>query len=338
MSVAGWKRVRFDPATALVWRSDGSLVIGFNDLETSHALHICEHPKLIATWLTLFDGSRSGHELLRSALAMGVPLTQATAVMGALAEAGHMYEVTSVAPAGSASTAHRELRVGARMYGLPLEEFTSRTVDHRILVLGSGSLAAAIFTDLRQTFAHVGWQPDSTARIRPEDAVGSLASAEIGRPWFQLEQPQSQPTLVIAVGDVLDVSSLVDSFPDCALLPVVAHQHRFAIGPLLETSVSLCARCIHHNRMAADGEWSFAITQLTHHKRALPIHSVRHINNVASTVTLHVDFLLRNNATFGLLSESFELIPPNPLWRRRSWQQVEGCNCLSGLNESQSVE
>jgi len=338
MSVASWKRVRFDPATPLTWRSDGSVVIGFNDLPTSRALHVCEHSKLIATWLTLFDGSRSGHQLLRSALAMGVSVTQTSAILNSLAEAGHVYEVTSVSPMTSPGTSLRELRVGARTHGLSIERYVEGAKSHRVLVHGSGSLAAALFNELRQTISQLGWEPASTARVRPEDAVGSIPSATIGQPWTQLAQPLTQPTLIIAVGDVIDVSTMVEKFPGSALLPVVAHQHRFAIGPLLETVGSLCARCIHHNRVAHDSEWSFAITQLTHHKRALPVHSMRHINNVVSTVTLHVELLLRQHATYGLLTESFELIPPHPHWLRRSRAQVAGCDCMQQTPQSQSVE
>lgn len=269
---------------------------------------------------------------------MGVSLTQASAILTALADAGQIYDVTSVTPASVSGATHRELRVGARIQGQPVETFVEAALDHRVLVHGSGSVAAAIFEDLHHTIPQLGWEPASTARVRPEDAVGAIPVATIGRAWTEFEQTVTQPTLIIAVGDVIDVSTMVEKFPGSALLPVIAHQHRFAIGPLLETVGSLCARCIHHNREANDSEWGFAITQLTHHKRALPVHSLRHINNVASTVTLNVDLLLRNHATYGLLTESFELIPPHPHWLRRTWQQIEGCDCLQRTTESQSVE
>jgi hypothetical protein len=338
MSAATWKRIRLDPATAIAWRSDGSLVIGFNDLPTSLPLHITSHSQHIATWLSLFDGSRSGHELLRSSMAMGVSISLASEVLNALAHGGHIFNVTSTAPTSIADTSLREIRALARLEGISVDEFATTSTSQRVLVHGPGALAAAIFADLRLTLGNVGWDPASTSRIRPEDAVGALDTQAIGKSWLELAVAIEHPTIVIVISDVLDLAELSNRFAGCAVLPIVAHQHRFAIGPLLGTEESMCGRCMHQLRKSRDAEWSFAVTQLTHHKRALPVHMLRQLHNVASTATLNIDALVRHQKIYGLLAESLELIAPNPAWIRRTWDRPTDCQCLTSHCESQSVQ
>lgn len=322
-------RLRLAAATAISWRTDGSLVVGFNDQPSSAAVRIAAHAKQVAVWLSLLDGSRTAGQLTESGQALGIPGSAVADLLTELRRSGHVYAVETINGCRQSSQL-RDLRHAAAVRGRELGGLLAQRQNRAVLICGAGPLPAKLVQDLQSHWLNVGWLPESAARIRPEDLESTgLAQRHLGKTWNSLARQVAQPALVIAVADVLDTEQLELRFANSAVLPVVAHQRRIAIGPLLNTSNARCSECLTAERVRNDPDWTFTLTQLLHTRRQLPSIGEPWLGQARTQVVAIALQLLDEAAVAGLAEASLELIPPEPVWRWRYWPATGQCNCAS---------
>lgn len=313
------KRIRLDPSVPWFWRQDGTLQLGFPDVPEGQALVIREHPREVATWLRLWDGSQDGNSLQASALAMGIPEATARGVMTKLLRAGHAFEVETLTAARAVAGIFRDLHFAAGLGGLGLSELVMARGGRRVLVTGAGALAYRLHRGLQRAQADCGWQPEHPSRIRPEDAGADIPRHAVGRPWRELAVPVTQPHLVVAIADAFDLEELSRRFGSSLLLPVVIHKRRIAVGPLLHCRGGITAAELHARRVEAEPDWNLALIQLLHQPRPLPVVGdpwLGAAEHMLLGLTLEI---LSGAAPPELLGCSLELLPPASLWRMRDW-------------------
>ncbi len=316
-------RLRFDTSSPLFWRQSGSFVIGYPDCEASNAIEITNYTKPIATWLALVDGTRSEKELLESGEVLGIPTSATKRLIQVLIEAGHVYQLETLP---SDSAAHLELptfRFQAISTRQSIAELLEQRSDFRIEITGAGSLPLMTYRLLKENAFSVGWKPNSTNRIQPEDLSSSFSDQLIGQRWNDIGTIEVEPKLQISFSDTYVPETALPGVPR---LPVIWHSRRIAIGPLLNLPQGHCVSCLHETRLLADTEWSFVLSQLLHNRRPLPRLSSPWLDTVANQIVLIAANLTESKIPSVLVESSYELIPPHPIWQPNKWD-FAACGC-----------
>lgn len=326
-------KLRFDESTPLCWRSDGSFVIGYTDQPESRALRVVQQPREVAVWLSLVDGSRNAAQLVVSAQAMGINESAIRLLLQQLLEAGHVYEVATARLPADSIALSRDLRYNGGLRALAADELAARRSGSKVLVHGAGGLAAGIFRRLREQHISVGWDPAHPGSVRPQDLpeLGEVTPSSSPR-WSKLAVKVTKPDLVVAVADAHDLGLLTAQFAQTPTLLVSAHRLRISVGPILNVVGACCPYCLNAARSANDTDWNFVLTQLLHRHRPLPVIGNPWLALAAEQVCALVCEIVDSGWASGLVGQSLELVPPDPIWRARSWKLSQTCeSCSLGL-------
>lgn len=291
------KHLRLDPALPLSFRPSGTLILGYPDIPESKALEIRHQPKLTSTWLRLLDGTRTETELNESAQAIGISPEFVHALMQKLVTAGHVRTTPDVS-------------VAENLEGIEL--------------IGAGVLPARVFTLLQSYGLRVGWNPVSNQRIRlAEIELGRLSSDYLGRRWRDLGEIHKPPTVEVVFSEAFDPEIISNH---TLTLPITWHHRRIAIGPYLNLANSHAAECLNLDHRAHEPDWNYLLTQILHQRHHLGLISNPWLEIAANQI---VGLLTTMSAgiTNELLTNQYELLPPNPLMRFRAVSNSE-CSCF----------
>jgi hypothetical protein len=176
---------------------------------------------------------------------------------------------------------------------------------------------------LNQLAFPVSWRPNSNRRIRPEDIPESFPAKLIGKRWNELSSFEVEPRLQIVFSDTYQPENLPPSVPQ---LPVVWHSRRVAIGPVLNIKSSHNPSCLHEERLKADPEWNFVLSQLLHNQRPLPRLADPWLELSANQIALIATNLSNGKFPIELLQHSYEIAPPHSIWQKNPWP-LNGCGC-----------
>lgn len=298
-------------------------MIGYPDCEASNAIEITNFTKPIATWLALVDGTRSESELLESGEVLGIPTSATKKLIQLLLEAGHMYQLETL-PSNSA--AHLKLpvfRFQANATKQSISELLNRRSNFRIEITGAGSLPLLTYRLLKENAFQVGWKPNSTNRIQPEDLSPNFSDQLIGQRWNEIGTIEVEPKLQISFSDTYVPET---ALPQVPRLPVIWHSRRVAIGPILNLPEGHSVSCLHETRLLADAEWSFVLSQLLHNRRPLPRLASPWLDTVANQIVLIASNLAESQIPSILFENSYELSPPHPIWQSNQWN-FAACGC-----------
>ena len=323
------QRPRLDPATPLSWSTDGRLVIGFADQPTSMAVIVADQAREVAVWVSLLDGSRTEADLIASAQAMGLSGGYASRLLAELLAAGQASEVETGPVLQGSETLLRDLRQASTYTGAALEGLVGRRASTEVLVHGAGALPSLVVDLLAKQLLRVTWEPTHKSRIRAQDLVDGADPALIGKTWLALRRPAARPQLVVAIAEAHDPEELSERFARTPVLLVTCHRHRVSIGPTLNLGGTACGRCLNRQRAAADSDWPFSLTQLLHSPRPISSPGQPWLGLAANQLaTLVIDAVDRGAVGF-IANHSWELAPPDPIWRWRSWPSAADCDCRS---------
>lgn len=314
------ERLKFDPACPRAWKSNGDLVIGFTDCETSKPILISQYQKEIGVWIGLLDGSRNLDDLLLTGSAMGLSHTQLRELLSEFIAAGHVYAVENVPVPSKSPHLATNLRCDARLAGISAQQLLQKRKSLQVLVEGSGQAAFSLVSALSDVQLTVGWRPMNRCRIRAEEVPRNLDVNEfVNQKWSQVAKPLPNPNVVFSLNESHDFLELESSYSDALVIPITVHSRRIAIGPILGAHKSECAACLHESRKLQDNDWALLTVQALHQKRALPIISERWLSSlVATCVNLVLEFA-DSSRILDLTKSSLELTPPNPVWQSRMW-------------------
>jgi hypothetical protein len=320
--------IRFDPAIPLFWRKNGNFVIGFPDIPESNAIEIRTHTKQVATWIALIDGTRSLTALIESGTALGIPAATLTYLLDHFQAASHTFEVRTLSSEETVRHQLSDIRYQSGLLRTDITNLLSERISTGIEVVGAGVLPARVITELSSMGFQINWTPNSKNRIRLEDAeLGGLPLRKVGQRWNELTEVSQPPALQLIFMDSFD-PNLVN--PNLTCVPIIWHQRRVAIGPMLQIAGCHSAQCLHHIRLEQDPEWSFTLTQLIHNQRPTPIIGRPWLELATSQITSLILQLSKSECPIELTDSALELIPPNSLWRLRSWQASK-CNCARAV-------
>lgn len=320
--------LRFDPAIPLFWRQNGDFVVGFPDIPESNAVEIRAHAKQVATWIALIDGTRSVTSLLESGTALGIPPGTLSGLLGHLKTAGHVFEVRTLPSEETVRHQLSDIRYQSGVLGTTLHELLSDRSQLGIEVVGAGVLPARVVFELKNLGFKVNWSPNSKSRIRHEDAeLSGLGSKVVGQRWNDLTEVVQPPLLQLLFADSFD-PNLVN--PNLICIPIIWHQKRVAVGPVLQNSAGHSAQCLHDIRLQQDPEWSFTLTQLIHNQRPTPILGRPWLDLATSQITSLLLQLAQAECPIELTHSALELLPPKSLWKLRKWQS-QNCKCSKAV-------
>lgn len=328
MEPLGWQRIRLDPSTPLWWRTDGTLVIGHADDSASAAVEARERASEFSTLTQLLDGTHAAHSLLQTGQAMGIPAIDVRRFLVALAEAGHIHEVEVEAAPLLAHSAVRNVRHLARVRGIEESQALEQRQDFRVLIVGIGAVAAQLFANCTQAGLTTGWSTHSSRKIRIDDCTTvGLNPDTIGMAWSDLAEPIRDPDLIVVVAQTYAGFELIEKYGTRLLLPLIVHQRRMSIGPLLNTSEGPCAACTDVERARADPDWAYRQAQLRSMDLAPPVLSDAFRDAFVGSAMAWILELVDTSHTHGLHETSWELLPPIPVWQTRHWARAESCSC-----------
>ena len=306
--------IRRDPGSPIYWTREGSIVIGFKDDPSSNCYLITENSQEFRKLLQLCDGKVDFNHLLQSGLAMGLQEDVMRKVFSDLLELGHLKPINSIR-----SHEPSNIHADAQLLGLSSAEIQSNRGKHRVLIYGAGRPAAILLSALESHDVPVGWIPASKERIRDEDLSG-LGIEYISKRWDDLRVPIQNPHIAVCFDVTHDSEGIEAQFPNTIIFPVIVHQRRLAIGPLLGVKGGLCGSCLNQIRSTNDQDWSLGTAQLLHERRHPPVIAMRWANVLSWTLTNYLLELIDMKQSSALINHSLELQPPNPVWRLRSWE------------------
>lgn len=320
--------LRFDPAIPLFWRQNGDFIIGFPDIPESNALEIRAHTKQIATWIALIDGTRSLTSLTESGTALGIPPSTLSGLFDHLMTAGHIFEVRTLPSEETIRHQLSDIRYQSGLLGTTVIDLLSDRSLVGIEVVGAGVLPARVVNELKKLGFKVNWSPNSKCRVRYEDVeLGALPNDKIGQRWNELTEVAQPPMLQLIFSDSFD-PNLVN--PNLVCIPITWHQKRVSVGPVLQNSLGHSAQCLHDIRAQQDPEWSFTLTQLLHNQRPTPIIGRPWLDLATVQIASLVLQLSQAECPIEITHSALELLPPNSLWKLRSWN-TDKCQCARAV-------
>lgn len=307
--------IRLEPGSPLSWTREGSLLIGFKDDPNSRCYVIDEHQKEMRQVLSLCDGKYELEHVIQSGLAMGIRESFLRETLKNLSERGHLRVVNSVK-----SHAPQNIHSDAQLLRRSSAEIQANRAHHRVLVYGSGRTPAALVSALVANDVPVGWTPASKERVR-DDELDGVRSDYLTKRWDDFSVAIKDPNIAVCFDVAHDSEGIEAQFPHAIVFPVIVHQRRLAIGPLLGVNGGLCGSCLNQIRLSNDADWSLTTAQLLHERRQPPLIATRWSNVLTWTLANYLLELIDTKRSSGLLNHSLELHPPYPDWRVRSWEQ-----------------
>lgn len=307
--------IRLEPSSPLSWTRDGSLLVGFKDDPNSRCYVIDEHQKEMRQILSLCDGKYELEHIIQSGLAMGIHESFVRETLKNLTDRGHIRVVNSVK-----SHAPQNIHSDAQLLRRSSAEIQVNRAHHRVLVYGAGRTPATLVAALEAHDVPVGWTPASKERIRDDELEG-VRRDYLTKRWDDFSVAIKDPNIAVCFDIAHDSEGIETQFPHAIVFPVIVHQRRLAIGPLLGVNGGLCGSCLNQIRLSNDADWSLTTAQLLHERRQPPLIASRWSNVLAWTLTNYLLELIDTKQSSGLLNHSLELQPPYPDWRVRSWEQ-----------------
>ncbi len=297
---------------ARYWLSDGSLRVGFPDSENDAVTVSAEQANGFVSWLQLCDGSRSQQQLLESAQAMGWNRADASRLFDSLVTIHAIVAIDPRPHPRFIETSQRALSQPSQSRGLNALQLAQRRQSARVVVDGIGIVPAQIFRGLDQAHLTAGWSTHSSTRIQPHDvSVNGISADFIGEPWRRLDQRISRATLVIACADFHELHALSERFSGTLVLPVTHRSDRLAVGPLLN-QLDWSPAKPHH-------EAAYIAVQLEHGRRTTPVLAQYWIDAFVGSVLGWVLEIVETPTHSALSHTSWELLPPSPQWRCRTY-------------------
>lgn len=290
-------QLSLDRAVPMYFRSSGELLIGFTDTASSAALEIHNHPREVATWLRLFDGSRNSTEVLESGMALGIPIEYLRQLLAELMEAGHVRSIQLPQP---------------------------RPAIPQIELQGAGALPASVFKLLRQSGWNPAWTPSSSNRIRQSEIdLAEMESGLLGQRWDALGVLHQSPQIILHFTDIWDVQIGNPSVPT---IPIIWHQRRISIGPIINLPTGHSAHCFNAHHQRRETDWNYFLTQILHQPRALPLITYSQLQLAAANI-FSICSTLSAGISPVMLEQSYELLPPAPFFQCRKLA-IQDCLCV----------
>ena len=292
--------------------------------------------------LALLDGTRDRERLLRDADAAGSPPAQTERVLALLEDAGLLDDAAADRTAGL-SRPDRE-RLAADVGSLRLVrgatgvEAVRRRQGARVIVEGAGRVGAAVAALL--TSAGVG-AVDVTddGMTRPEDCgVGGLPASAVGRQRGEVAREltghRSPRRVVLPDLVVLTPPAGLPPPEPPRLVPHLLAEIRGetgVVGPLVAPGVSACLRCLDLARTDRDPGWPALAVQLDSPAPGVAPCDGALALAVAAQTAMQVLAFLDGDGRPATMGGTLELVLPDWRWRRRSWPQHPGCDCVDEM-------
>lgn len=329
---SAWQRVLCLPLTARWWHSDGSLMLGYPHNGSVPPIRISRHSREIYAWLNLCDGTMSMQELRETAAAMAIPAEFLNELLSLLVHRCILREHEVLPPSGLEPVTQRNVEFLRNVLVGSPQDIVLRRQSARVTVDGSGNLATAVITALAAQAIKCAWVAESPHRIRPDDVVGSavLTEHDIAQSWQRTPLYDPGCDLVVLIRDVYDPEYISATYPSTPVLLVTAHAMHCTVGPLMNTTLSICFTCLHEHYASTTSDWNYATVQLTHDVMppiTLGSPWLELVSHLASAAVVH---LIDSESLSFNPAQVVHFAPPHPTPVVSIVPRRAECDCIAG--------